>query len=106
MDAVRDLRATVDAYRGMARASDPELLAPNLARVACPVLLLLGGAPHAGGPPERELAILRNELPSFRAMVVENAGHYVHEEQPKAVAAALRALESDMMMAQAAESSR
>src|SRR3989449_6084482 len=44
--AARDLDGTLKAYVGMARARERERLRPHLAQIACPVLLLLGGAPH------------------------------------------------------------
>src|SRR5439155_21089302 len=63
--AARDLDGTLKAYVGMARARERERLRPHLAQIACPVLLLLGGAPHKGGPPPAEVTLLAQSLPAF-----------------------------------------
>src|SRR5947208_1091113 len=42
--AGRDLDATLKAYLAMANAREPELLAPHLPQVRCPVRLMVGGA--------------------------------------------------------------
>ncbi|HWP38499.1 MAG TPA: alpha/beta fold hydrolase [Gemmatimonadales bacterium] len=95
-EAMRNPEATLSAFQGIARSSEPEALRGNLARIRCPVVLLLGGTPHSGRTPEQEVAILRAEVPQFRVVVVENAGHFIHEEQPGAAAAAVRALDLEV----------
>ena len=74
----------------MARARERERLRPHLAQIACPVLLLLGGAPHKGGPPPAEVTLLAQSLPAFTADTVPGAGSFLQEEQPGAVVAAVR----------------
>src|SRR5881296_2006480 len=90
--AGRDLDGTLKAYIGMARARERERLRPHLAQIACPVLLLLGGAPHKGGPPPAEVTLLAQSLPAFTADTVPGAGSFLQEEQPGAVVAAVRRL--------------
>lgn len=88
--ATRNLDATIDALRRMAAGREPERLADHLRDVACPVLLLVGGAPHASGIGIGESELLRRELRAFRADTVAGAGHFLHEEQPAAVVEALQ----------------
>jgi pimeloyl-ACP methyl ester carboxylesterase len=87
--AARDLDGTLRAYRRMAEARERERLEPHLSAIVCPVLLLLGGAPHGGGPRPAELVELGDSLRSFAVDTVAGAGHFVHEERPDAVAAAV-----------------
>jgi pimeloyl-ACP methyl ester carboxylesterase len=87
--ATRDLGATLRAYQAMARATEPESLAPNLIRLRTPVRLLVGGAPHAGGLDPREITLLRTRLESFAVDTIPGVGHYIQEEQPSAVLTAV-----------------
>ena len=90
--AARDVGATVDALKGMARSHEPWALGPELARLRCPVRLLLGGAPHKGAVPQAEVARLAASVADLEVSVVSGAGHFVFEERPGLVAAAVRAL--------------
>jgi pimeloyl-ACP methyl ester carboxylesterase len=92
--AVAHLGATLHAYQAMGRAREPELLAPRLAEIHCPVRLMVGGAPHDGGAGADEIALLRSTLKSFAVDSVPGAGHYIQEEQPGAVLRAVRRLEA------------
>lgn len=85
----RDLKATLEAFGQMAKAREPEALSPRLAEVRCPVRLVLGAAPHTGGPSEAEVALLQRALPSFSLERVPGAGHFLFEENPDAVLAAV-----------------
>lgn len=87
--ATRDLGATLDAYSQMSRASEPEALAPRLAGLKCPVRLVLGEAPHEGGPSDAEIHLLQESLSSFSVARVRGAGHFLFEEAPEAVVAAV-----------------
>jgi pimeloyl-ACP methyl ester carboxylesterase len=87
--ADRDLGGTLRAYRAMARAREPELLHPYLGTLRCPVLLLVGTAPHDGGVDPNEVTLLHERVASFAVDSVAGAGHYLQEEQPEAVAAAV-----------------
>jgi len=87
--AARDLDATLKAYLAMAAAREPEALRPHLGAIQCPVLLMVGAWPHAAGPPPREVALLAAALPSFAVDSVPDVGHFVYEERPDAVVAAV-----------------
>ena len=51
--------------------------------------LVVGGAPHDGDVGADEIALLAKSLPSFALDSVPGAGHFLQEERPDAVAAAL-----------------
>jgi pimeloyl-ACP methyl ester carboxylesterase len=59
------------------------------------VRLLLGGAPHEGGPSPAELELLRARLRSFEVARVPHAGHFIFEEAPDAVVEAIRCASHD-----------
>src|SRR3989449_7831761 len=71
----------------MARARERDRLRPHLSEFACPVLLLLGGAPHDGGPRPGEVIELAESLPAFTVDTVPAVGAFVQEERPEAVVA-------------------
>ena len=81
----RDLDATLDAFSRMARAREPEALRPRLSEVRCPVWLLLGQAPHEGGPTDAEIATFRSGLQHFTLSNVPGAGNFIFEEAPQAI---------------------
>jgi pimeloyl-ACP methyl ester carboxylesterase len=85
----RDLGATLDALGQMAKATEPEALAPRLGEVRCPVRLVVGTAPHEGGINAAEIALLQDALPRFEIDRVGAAGHFVFEERPAAVVAVI-----------------
>jgi pimeloyl-ACP methyl ester carboxylesterase len=88
----RDLDGTLKAYLRMADARDNEALAPNLAQVRIPVRLLIGLAEHSGSPNREEIQLLVTRLPDFTMSGVAGAGHFLHEERPDVVLAAVIAL--------------
>jgi pimeloyl-ACP methyl ester carboxylesterase len=90
--ASRNLNGTLRAYLAMASSREPERLAPHLAEIRCPVRLLAGGVPHQGGVGAAETALLERTLRSFTLDSVPGAGHFISEEQPAAVAAAVERL--------------
>jgi pimeloyl-ACP methyl ester carboxylesterase len=90
--AAADLDGTLKAFLGMAEAREPERLVPHLGAVHCPVRLLIGTAPHEGVVPSADVAELRTGLPSFTIDSVPGSGHYIYEEQPWAVLAAVVAI--------------
>lgn len=83
--AARDMDATLDALRQMSKAREPEALAPRLADVRCPVLLVLGSTPHQGGPSDAEVRLLQTSVASFSILRVPGSGHFLFEEAPVAV---------------------
>lgn len=91
--ALEDVAETLRAYQAMGRAQEPQPLTPRLPEIRSPVLLLLGGAIRASRPSAAEVAVLRARLPAFVVDTVPGVGHFPHEEQPAAVAAALARLD-------------
>jgi pimeloyl-ACP methyl ester carboxylesterase len=87
-----DLDGTLLAFLAMAAAREPEPIAPHLSEIRCPVRLLVGTAPHQGGIPDREVALLRERLPAFTVDSVEGAGQYLFEERPAAVLAVIESV--------------
>jgi pimeloyl-ACP methyl ester carboxylesterase len=85
--AARDLDGTLKAFLQMAEAKERVPLEPHLGEIACPVRLVLGSAPHREAVSPRDLALLQRDLHVFAVDTVIGAGHHLHEEQPKAVAA-------------------
>ena len=94
--AARNLDATLKAYLGMANAREPEKLWPHLADVRCPVRLLVGGVPHDGDVNAEEVRLLQRTLAAFALDSVPGAGHFIYEEQPQAVIAALARLQAGL----------
>jgi pimeloyl-ACP methyl ester carboxylesterase len=87
--AARDLDATLKAFLAMAAAREPEKLQPHLGEIRCPVLLVVGGAPHEGDVSGAEIVLLEQTLPQFALDSVPGAGHFLYEERPDAVLAAI-----------------
>jgi pimeloyl-ACP methyl ester carboxylesterase len=87
-----DLEASIAALGAMAAATEPAPLAPRLPEVACPVVLLVGEAPHSGGIDAAEIDRLTAALPDLTVQRLPGCGHYIMEEQPAAVVAAVQAL--------------
>ena len=88
--AARDLDGTLKAFLAIAAAREREKLQPHLAEIRCPVLFMIGGAPHDGDVGRDEVELLRRTLPRFAVDSVPGAGHFIYEEQPIAVIAAVR----------------
>lgn len=88
--AARDLGATLGAFAQMSKARESEPLAPRLAELRCPVRLLLGTAPHEGGPTSEEIQTLQRSIASFGITRVPGAGSFLFEEAPDAVVLAIR----------------
>jgi pimeloyl-ACP methyl ester carboxylesterase len=73
------------AYKAMASAPEQRPLAPRLGAIRCPVVLMIGGAPHDGGVGDDELARMRAGIHSLRVITVPGAGAWIEEERPAAV---------------------
>lgn len=84
-----DLHAVLRAMKGMARAKEPDSLAPQLGKISVPVRLLIGGAPRGSGIPAAQTELLRERLPKLVVDTIPGAGLHIHEEQPGAVVRAL-----------------
>jgi pimeloyl-ACP methyl ester carboxylesterase len=98
-----DLGGTIDAYRRMGESKEPEALTPRLRDVRCPVRLLLGAAPHPGGPKPEDVEKLSQNVPTFALEKVPGAGHFIFEEAPDAIVDAVRRAAQDAAAARVAE---
>lgn len=86
-----DYQDAIAAYKAMATAPERQALAPRLARVHCPVEVLVGTASHDGGIGPQELGVMRR-IGGLAIVPVPGAGHWIQEEQPQAVIEAVRGL--------------
>jgi pimeloyl-ACP methyl ester carboxylesterase len=87
--AQTDLDGTLKAFLSMAGSKEPERLRPHLPDIRCPVWLLLGGAPHQGGPSAKEVETLRSSLAALSVDTIPGVGLYIQEERPGAVVGAV-----------------
>jgi pimeloyl-ACP methyl ester carboxylesterase len=87
--AAADLDGTLKAYLQMAKTREPEKLAPRLYQLRVPVRLVVGGALHRGGASPEQIELLAARVPRFTLDSVPDAGHYLFEEAPEAVVAAI-----------------
>ncbi|HEX4573830.1 MAG TPA: alpha/beta hydrolase [Gemmatimonadales bacterium] len=94
--AARNLDATLKAYLAMAKAREPDKLEPHLAEIRCPVRLMVGGARHDGAVQDAEVPLLGRALRAFAVDSIAGAGHFIQEEQPAAVAAAVARLRASV----------
>ena len=87
---------TLHGLQLMAQAREPETLVPRLGEIRCPVQLVIGDLPPpVRGISDAEIHLLASGLAAFDIETVPNAGHFLFEENPEAVAAAVgRAIES------------
>src|SRR2546422_5749293 len=102
--AGRNLDATLKAYLAMANAREPELLAPHLSQIRCPVRLMVGGAHHDGDVGVAEVQLLARTLSAFVIDSVPAAGHFIQEEEPGAVLVSVARLKTSVTAAHAAGS--
>jgi len=91
-DAARDPRRMIDVLAATARSREFESLQGRLGEIRVPVVLVLGGAPHDGAVPAPELSLIARTIPQVRLDTVPAAGHFLQEERPDAVVAAVRAM--------------
>ena len=71
----------------------PVLVAGWLVGLPVPVLLILGAAPHEGGPDSKEVDLLSKGLSSFSLQLVPQAGHHIQEERPAELAVLISAFD-------------
>jgi pimeloyl-ACP methyl ester carboxylesterase len=87
--AAADLDGTLKAYLQMAKTKEPEKLASRLQELRVPVRLVVGGAPHRGGISPDQIELLSARVSRFTLDSIPHAGHYLFEEAPQAVVAAI-----------------
>ena len=85
----RDVDRALTAFLAMGKAREPAPLAPQLPRVRCPVALMVGTARHEGDVDPKEVMLLSRSLADFTVDSEAGAGHYLQEERPGAVVAAV-----------------
>jgi len=85
----RNLGATLGALRRMVDAVEPWPLGPALGRIACPVVLIQGLAPHEGGPDQLARAKMEG-IPGYTLTTIPGVGLYAFEEAPNSVVAVIR----------------
>jgi pimeloyl-ACP methyl ester carboxylesterase len=85
-----DLDGTLKAYLEMVDSREPERLVPRLRELQMPLRLVVGAVPHQGGISHEQMGILATQVPHFTLDSVPGAGHYLFEETPEAVVAAIR----------------
>jgi 4,5:9,10-diseco-3-hydroxy-5,9,17-trioxoandrosta-1(10),2-diene-4-oate hydrolase len=78
----------LDGLKEIAAAQEPEPLTPNLARIDCPVLLLVGGDERSRIS-DADVSKLLQHVETIEIDMIDGAGLYAHEEQPDNVAAAI-----------------
>ena len=88
--AAADLEGTLKAYLRMVDAREPERVVPRLHELRAPLRLVVGAVPHQGGISAQQLRQLADQVPRFAIDSVPGAGHYLFEEAPEAVLAAIR----------------
>lgn len=98
--AAADLNGTLKAFVAMANSREPVRLEPHLHEIECPVRLELGGAPHDGGVDSSEVTELRRSVGTFSVDSIPGVGHYVQEERPEAIVAALAKAQASARAAQ------
>lgn len=87
--AGRNVQGTLDVFLAMSGQSEPEALGPRLKELAIPLIVLQGDAEHEGAMDAEEIEFLAAEVADFESRIVTGAGHFIYEEQPAAVAAAV-----------------
>lgn len=91
----RDLGAALRAFGRIASARDAELLAPHLAEIQCPVLLVLGLAPHPEALSAEAIDRLGSAVRRFTIERLPGAGHHLQEEQPARIAGLIRTVDRE-----------
>jgi len=76
--------------QAMARAHEPDSLATQLGCIQFPVELLVGGvAEHEGAVDPAEVDLLSRQLAHFSVISVPGVGHFIQEERPAVILAAV-----------------
>lgn len=88
----RDPLAAMEALTNMTEQAEPWAMVPRLPEIMVPVMVLLGTAPHEGELDSQAVLDLDRGLRNVEFREVAGAGHFIYEENPQAVADAVRDL--------------
>ena len=91
--AAGSMGAVLRALKRMDQSGEPDSLVQRLPEIRVPVRLVVGGGERLGGSRSAgkgRLRVLSTGLPQFTVDTIPGAGLHLQEEQPDAVAAALR----------------
>lgn len=89
--AAADFSGTLLAFMAMADAREPMTVGSRLDALSVPLLLLTGDGGHSERVSEAQQRIMQR-APNFEIQTVAGAGHYLHEERPDVVRAAIEGL--------------
>jgi 2-hydroxymuconate-semialdehyde hydrolase len=87
--ATADAKRAIDVLKAIAQSRERRPLSERLPLIRCPVELLVGDAPHSGGVPPEQIALLWEAVPTFSITRVPDAGHFIQEERPEAIRSAV-----------------
>jgi pimeloyl-ACP methyl ester carboxylesterase len=85
----RDISAAMDVMVAMTQQTEPWAMTPRLPEIRIPVIVLLGAASHEAELTSEDIEVLRQGLANVEFREVAGAGHFIYEEQPRAVAEAV-----------------
>ena len=88
----RDISAALNVMVAMTGQTEPWAMTPRLPEIRIPVIVLLGTAPHEAELTSEDIEVLRRGLAHVEFREIPGAGHFIYEEQPRAVAAAVKDL--------------
>jgi pimeloyl-ACP methyl ester carboxylesterase len=88
----RDISAAMDVMVAMTEQTEPWAMTPRLPEIRIPVIVLLGTAPHEAELTSEDIEELRRGLRNVEFREIPGAGHFIYEEQPRAVADAVAEL--------------
>ncbi|MBC8085868.1 MAG: alpha/beta hydrolase [Phycisphaerae bacterium] len=88
----RNMRGSLRALQQMGTATEPHGIATVLAGIRAPVRLLVGSKVSGNTPTAEQMALLQRSVPQFRVDTIPKSGSWIHEESPRHVLIAIRAL--------------
>ncbi len=86
---MRDMGGTIDALVAMSRQAEPDSVTPRLPDLAVPMVLMLGDSEHEGALADEHRLAFEENLADLTITLVPDAGHFLMEERPEAVARAV-----------------
>ena len=92
----RDISAALNAMIAMTEQTEPWTMIPRLPEIRIPVVVLLGSVPHEAELTSEDIDGLSRCLENVKFRKITGAGHFIYEEQPRAVADAVKDLVADL----------